>query len=143
MGTGSRPACGRCSGCQETAQCTALVFVLPMPENLANSRMHWRAKLSKRQRYETLLTNLLHARHLPGVPVLPFERVTVYAQLRLWSGMDEDNAVARCKWPLDWIVKAGYVEDDRRKHLRWGAFPEQVVTRKLPPQLTLTLVPAD
>lgn len=113
-----------------------------MPENLANSRMHWRAKHSKRQGYERFLSGLLYARQLPPVPVFPLTAATVYAELRLGNAMDDDNAVARCKWALDWIVKAGYLEDDRRKVLQWGAFPVQHITRRLPPQLTLTLVPA-
>jgi len=113
-----------------------------MPPNLANSRMHWRAKHGQRQAYERFLSGLLYAQQLPAVPALPLPRAVVYAAMRLGHGMDEDNAVARCKWPLDWIVKAGYLEDDRRQVLQWGAFPTQHITRKLPPLLTLTLVPA-
>jgi len=121
----------------------ALVFHLPMPPNLANSRMHWRTKHGQRQAYERFLTGLLRAQQLPAVPALPLERAVVYAALRLGAHMDDDNAVARCKWPLDWLVKAGYLADDRRKVLQWGAFPSQHVTRKLGPMLTLTLVPAE
>ncbi len=113
-----------------------------MPDNLANSRMHWRAKHGRRQQYERVLNGLLWAQQLPPVPAVPMERAVVYATMRLGHVMDEDNAVARCKWALDWIVKAGYLEDDRRQVLNWGAFPSQHVTRKLPPMLTLTLVPA-
>ena len=108
-GEASAPACGRCTGCLQTARCIALVFHLPMPENLANSRMHWRAKHSKRQGYERFLSGLLYARQLPPVPVFPLTAATVYAELRLGNAMDDDNAVARCKWALDWIVKAGYL----------------------------------
>lgn len=145
MGTagGSPPACGRCSGCHTNAHCTALVFPLPLPPNLANSRLHWRAKHGQRQAYERLLTGLLYARQLPPVPALPLPRVTVFAELRLGNAMDDDNAVARCKWALDWIVKAGYLEDDRRSVVQWGGFPTQHLTRKMPPQLTLTLIPRE
>lgn len=140
-GPGSPPACGRCGGCHTGAPCIALRFVLPMPLNLANSRAHWRTKHKARQQYMRTLDGLLLVRALPPVPRQPIDQATVWATLHLGAWMDDDNAVARCKWPLDWLVRAKYLEDDRRSVLRWGAFPEQYVSRKVHPMLLLTIVP--
>jgi hypothetical protein len=115
------------------------VFQLPLPPNLANSRMHWRVKSNQKKAYEETLSMLLHAKQLPALPAEPWKNATVRAELTLGNHMDDDNAVARCKWALDWIVRAGYLEDDRRSNLKWGAFPEQIVSRKLTPALTITL----
>jgi hypothetical protein len=55
--------------------------------------------------------------------------------------MDHDNAVARCKWPLDLLVQLGYLADDRRKNVQWAGFPDQIVSRKQEPSLTLIITP--
>ena len=43
--------------------------------------------------------------------------------------MDTDNLMARLKWPVDWIVKAGYLADDGPKVLEWE-MPQQVIDRR-------------
>lgn len=116
-----------------------MVFCVPLPPNVANSRMHWRTRQRERRAYEGWLDALLLTRQLPPVPRIPWARATVRVAMVVGAAMDEDNAVARCKWPLDWIVKAGYLADDRSSNLTWAAFPEQVVSRKLPRTLTITL----
>jgi len=122
---------------------STLTFVLPLPPNLANSRWHWRVKQNKKKQYTAALDLLRVARLLPPVPSVPWQRATVTAALVLGAAQDDDNAIARCKWALDWIVRAGYLSDDRRKVLRWGGFPEQLVTRKQDYTLTLTLTRCD
>ena len=116
-----------------------LTFVLPLPPNLANSRMHWRKRHREHSRYRDHLDMLLAMRQLPPVPREPWARAQVTAVLALHNPMDDDNAVARCKWPLDWIVSRGYLTDDRRTALRWASFPTQEIRRKQDPTLTLTL----
>ena len=44
--------------------------------------------------------------------------------------MDDDNAVARLKWPVDWLVSGHWIVDDNRKHLRWTGFPTQVKCKR-------------
>lgn len=122
---------------------STLTFVLPLPPNLANSRWHWRVKQNKKKQYYAALDLLRVAQLLPPVPSVPWGRATVTAAMVLGAAQDDDNAMARCKWALDWIVRAGYIADDRRKVLRWAGFPDQHVTRKLPYTLTLTLAPCD
>lgn len=80
---------------------------------------------------------------LPLIPFEPIARATIRARLVLGNAMDDDNAVARCKWPLDLLVELGWLKDDRRKVLKWEAFPEQVVSRKEPPSLTLVVTPVE
>jgi hypothetical protein len=110
-----------------------------MPANLANSRMHWRKKHQLRTEYFAACELRRMTRQLPPPPTTPWPRASVTVAMVLGAAMDDDNAVARCKWPLDWLVRAGYVADDRRSALRWGAFPTQTITRLTPPSLTITL----
>ena len=44
--------------------------------------------------------------------------------------MDHDNAIARLKWPVDWMVGAGVLEGDKPSQLEWYWPIEQVVKRK-------------
>lgn len=122
---------------------STLTFVLPLPPNLANSRWHWRVKQNKKKQYYAALDLLRVAKLLPPVPSEPWTVAEVRAAMVLGAAMDDDNAMARCKWALDWIVRAGYLVDDRRKALRWAGFPEQDVTRKRDYTLTLTLTRCD
>jgi hypothetical protein len=59
----------------------------------------------------------------------------------LHGAMDDDNAVARHKWLIDWLVARGFLASDRRTCVRWAAFPTQRVTRKEPARITLTATP--
>ena len=38
--------------------------------------------------------------------------------------------MARLKWPLDWLTRAGYIADDSAPSLRWAGMPEQEIDRK-------------
>lgn len=129
------PACGT------RATCVAhRCLILPLPPNLANGRMHWRTKLKGKNGYYGALDMLLMLHRIPAPPEVPWSKAQVYATLVVGNAMDEDNSVARLKWPLDWLVKRGYVKDDRRSALKWAAFPEQVVSRKRAPALLLVLI---
>ena len=88
--------------------------------------MHWRVKQNAKNAYAAQVHVLLATRQLPPVPDAPIARAAVTATLTLGAWMDDDNAVARCKWPIDLLVRLGYLADDRRTCLRWGAFPEQI-----------------
>lgn len=116
-----------------------LVFVMPAPPNLANSRMHWRVKHRSKTTYWANLTYLLHAKQLPPIPKVPLDKFSITATFVLGGRMDADNLMARCKWPIDWLVTSGYLADDGPKHLVWTGIPTQEVSRKTPPTLTLTV----
>src|SRR5687767_1865087 len=99
-------------------------ITLPLPPNMGNSRMHWRTKHRKRLDY-------LAACDAIGPRVRPrqlSELVELRATLYLGNHMDDDNALARLKWPVDWLKTRGHLVDDGRKHCRM-TIPEQVVKR--------------
>lgn len=105
--------------------------------------MHWVVKHRAKQAYAREVYALQMAGKLPLTPFPSWERVSLRATLVVGNAMDHDNAVSRCKWPIDLLVQLGYLADDRRKNVVWAAFPEQVVSRKLPPSLTLVLGPVE
>lgn len=136
----------------------ALELVLPMPPNLVNPRSrgsrNGRQQNREKKAYWQSLDILasidpakLAARDLaipfriPRPPSRPFERATLRSVMHLGHEMDEDNAVIRHKWPIDWLRTRGYVANDTRQALRWEAFPEQIVKRDGNYRLHITLTP--
>lgn len=119
-----------------------VTLVLPLPPNLANSRMHWRVKENARRKYASECDWRSTLPGFPRPPKEPWTGATVRAVLTMPAAMDDDNAMARCKWALDWCVRWGYLLDDKRKVLRWEGLPDQVITRKGPHSLTLVFTPA-
>lgn len=122
---------------------------MPAPPNLANSRMHWRVKHNKKVAYWRTLTTLhlgaggIQASPFPKTPRNALTKVRITAHFVLGNTMDQDNLMARCKWPIDWLKEAGYLVDDSPKHLTWTGIPTQEVSRKTPPTLTLTVETAE
>jgi hypothetical protein len=51
--------------------------------------------------------------------------------------MDADNAMARHKWVIDWLQKAGYIVNDR--YAKWTDLPTQVVKQGQEYRIELTL----
>ena len=119
----------------------AMKLVLPLPMNLANSRLHWRVKNKRKREYFELLDALLMTRNLPDPPAKPWKKARIKVHAYLWSPQDEDNLMARLKWPVDWLRNAGYVVDDRKKNLIYAGIPEQSIDRKHT-RLEITLVKA-
>ena len=112
----------------------------PLPPNLANSRMHWAVKDRKRQAYH--LAALIEVRNRQRKGELsrePYDRLLVTPRLYVRNLMDEDNAVACLKWPLDALVKAGVVADDDVAHVTLGPVVQTIDRRD--PRLELTLTP--
>lgn len=101
-------------------------IVLPLPPNRANARWHWRTENKKKSDY--YWRALVHG--ICRSPVKPYARARITATLYVWNKMDEDNLMARLKWPLDWLVLNRFITDDGPKVLKWTGLPEQVVDRK-------------
>jgi hypothetical protein len=120
----------------------AYVLDLPMPDNVANSRTHWRSRSKLKKKYRAQLDELQNAGLIPPPPKTPLPRVTVRSLMRLGNAMDDDNAIARHKPILDWLKTRGYIADDRRKCLRWESFPEQIVRRTGDYRIEITITPA-
>jgi hypothetical protein len=128
----------------ETATTTALVFRFPMPVGMTNASgrsRHWRSVYEEKLKYWAILDMLVVTKLIQPPPAVPLPTVTVTSHMTLGGAMDDDNAVARHKWVLDWLRTRGYIATDRRTGLRWAAFPEQTVTRKANPQIELTVTP--
>ena len=100
-------------------------FTLPLPPNIANARLHWRAKDRKRVEYLLLCTAMADVPR----PTEPLCEARIRATLYVWSLMDTDNLVARMKWPVDWLVDRGYLVDDHPTVLHWD-MPQQMIDRK-------------
>lgn len=106
----------------------ALELVLPMPPNLANSRMHWRVKHKAKLEYWALCAMWLRGPDSQK-PRTPLPHATISSVMYLGAPMDMDNAMARHKWALDYLTEDGWIVDDRRKCLTWTRFPEQIIKR--------------
>lgn len=120
-----------------------IVVVVPMPDNIANSRMHWRARDRVKKEYAACLDDMQNCGLIPSPPKAPLQKATVRSVMQLGNAMDDDNAVARHKPVLDWLKTRGYIVDDRRANLRWESFPEQRVKRNGRYSITLTVTPME
>ena len=104
-------------------------IIVPMPENLANARLHWRSKHAKKKAYWQRLDLLQDLKEIPKPPAVPFQCASIRSVMYLGAAMDDGNAMNRHKWVEDWLTTRGYIADDRKKNLKWLAFPEQIVKR--------------
>ena len=121
------PGCGRtipglgywCPDCEEytvepgARRSPPWTFTLDLPPNLANGRMHWAEKGRKQAAYVNGCD-----RRYPVDPALTLPKAEAVITLYVHQTMDRDNAFARCKWTLDWLVRRGYVVDDSPDCLR-------------------------
>jgi len=83
-------------------------------------------------------------RKIPAPPAAPMARVSVRALMVMPAAMDPDNAKYRpSKWPMDYLKSRGYIANDTAKVVTWEGDPEQVITRKNPSWLRLTITPAE
>jgi hypothetical protein len=121
----------------------AFVIDFPMPDNLANSRTHWRTRSRLKKKYRAQLDELQNAGLIAPPPRHPLAHVTIRSVMQLGNPMDDDNAIARHKPILDWLKTRGYIVDDRRKCLRWEFFPEQIVRRDGNYRIELTITPVN
>lgn len=118
-----------------------MILVLPLPPNLANSRMNWARKHRERSAYFVRCDVLRLTKQIPRVPAVPMPCARISVVLTMPNAMDTDNSVSRCKYPIDWLVANKYLQGDTRRELVWAGMPEQVVSRRAVPSLTITLEP--
>jgi hypothetical protein len=104
-------------------------IILPLPPNMANGRMHWRVKHNKRKAYFEACDSGCSLQ-FGGMRFPPTGRVKLRATIYCGGQMDHDNAIARLKWPVDWMVAFGYLIGDRPSQLEWHWPITQVVGRK-------------
>ena len=111
-------------------------LTLPLPPNRANqtqgkARWEW----ARKKEYIEGTTRLVGAKTLALIALrgktLPLGPTEVRATFYLRNLMDDDNLKARLKFPLDALVQAGILVDDKRPHCVVPD-PEQHIDRKNP-----------
>lgn len=119
----------------------SLRFVLPLPPNRGNARGHTRWMNRAKKDYFDALSNIAaYGRSaaygdgdgvfdIPLPPAVALPKAKASAHLYVWNFYDDDGAAALMKWPMDWLVRNGYLADDKRKVLRWTGYPEQTIDR--------------
>lgn len=105
-------------------------FVLPLPDNFSNSRAHWRTKNRAKKQYWEDCDLLVAAQKAPRAPAKPWGKARITAAFFCWNEMDQSNLMARMKWPEDFLVTRGYLEDDSPRHLQYTGIPTQEIDRK-------------
>lgn len=131
----------RDAGVESPSAARVLTLVLPMPENIANARMHWRVKHKAKKDYFEMCDDRQRVGLIVAPPRLKIGRADVRSVMYLGSHMDADNAMARHKWPLDWLQSRGYIVND--KHLTWTTLPAQFVKRDGKYRIELTITETD
>ena len=105
-------------------------FVVPLPLNIANARLHWRSRLKKKKQLWADLDLLQMARKIPAAPRKPWDKTNITVHFYLWNSSDVSNLMARMKFVEDWLVNSGYIVDDSPKHLTYTGLPGQSIDRK-------------
>ena len=106
--------------------------------------MHWRVKLNRKKTYfetcelSAIVWNANTNRAL--LDTLPWDRTRIKATFYCGGRNDIDNLFARAKWPVDWLVRNGYLKGDSEKHLLWE-MPEQIVKRNQQYRVEFTIEP--
>ncbi len=116
-----------------------LVMLFPLPPNRANARGHWRKGFRALKAFYAECDTRVMVKLLPRPPKEPWTHATIRAELTMRNPMDDDNALSRCKWLMDFLVTRGYIQDDARKCLRWEGIPTQRISRSIEPCVTVTL----
>ena len=100
-------------------------LTMPLPPARGNARWHWRTENRKKHEYYALCLATVKAKR----PAFPLLRADIALTAYMWNLMDQDGLWSRLKWPLDWLVERGYIEDDSPRTLVWGLV-QQTVDRK-------------
>jgi hypothetical protein len=98
--------------------------------------MHWRTKHRRRTDYFEACDLITLG---GGLVNLPPRKAKITATIFCGGQMDHDNALARLKWPVDWMVNRGYLIGDKPSQLEWDWPIEQVVKRDGNYRVTFTI----
>lgn len=120
---------------------TEIVLTLPLPSarNTSSDR-HWSVRHRKKKQYYSAADL---ATLKVKFPPAPFGYVAASAVVYPRGRNDEDNLFARLKSVQDWCKSRGIVVDDNPPRWKWAGIPDQVVQRKKPAYLVLTLRSVD
>lgn len=120
-----------------------MIVDLPLPLNRGNARLHWATMNRQKKKYMNLCTILKANGHLPKPPRMPPLKSVITCHVIVGAQMDDDNLMARLKWPIDWMVKWDYLRGDSPDYLVWGSKPTQEVKRKVSYRAIFTIEPAE
>ena len=88
-------------------------LVMPLPPNVANERGHWRTRNRRKLAFMGECDHRQLLGLIPPPPERPWSHVTLAAHFHLHNLMDKhDNLRFRLKYPSDWLVTRGYIDDD-------------------------------
>jgi len=104
-------------------------FEFPLPMNRGQDTGNGKHRSQMKKKYYKELDGLLLANLLPGPPKLPLLRAFASASVFAHNKNDDDNVMARMKWPQDWLKSRGYISEDKRPYLTWVSIPEQTIDR--------------
>jgi len=112
-------------------------FKLALPPsfaNLANQRRNPNAVRRERKAYMDMArsTIMAQARNQGHTVANTDKKMSIRVLFYVGNFMDWDNMMARCKMPVDCLVKEGILVDDKEKWLYWLGFPRQHINRKEP-----------
>lgn len=119
----------------------SITMRLSVPLNLANRRMHPMAVHRLKKAYWRACDLRQSIGLVPAPPAKPWRAAIVRATWHTHNRMDRDNATARLKWVLDWLVTRGYVEDDREENMAVELQPSQI--DRGDPHLMLEIQPVE
>lgn len=118
-------------------------LTLPMPgienTNAAYSG-HWRSRKAATDEFFLECATLEAAGLLPRPPALPPERATVHVTMYVQRIHDHDSAVSRLKRALDFLVRQGWLKDDKPANCNL-LMPMQVKAAGTPPRVEFEIVP--
>lgn len=113
-------------------------IILPLPPSMLNNSLayaHWAIKSHRHNEYLGQIKTLGTLDLLPAPPKQAPEKARLQATFYVRRDNDQAGLMERCKWPVDWLVKAGWLKDDNQKHLAWAGVPTQVIVVKEPPRV--------
>lgn len=117
----------------------SITFALPFPpsRNAGRRHAHWQTVHRQTAAYYALCARVCHDQAL----TLPtgWAALTARATCHVWALNDEDNLLARLKPTIDWVVRQRVVPDDSVRYWHWDAIPTQIVQRRTPAWIALTL----
>jgi len=113
-----------------------------LPPMLLNDDLayaHWAVKSGRHNEYLGQLQTMATLNLLPKPPSQPPAKVLLKATFFGRNATDATGRAERLKWPVDFLVKAGFISDDDDKHLQWAGMPTQVIVKHEPPRIEFDL----
>jgi len=106
------------------------IFLGTPPDVGGNARKNWRTTLKGKKKYLAECDERQLLGLVPPPPAKPISLCRIATHFRTHCTLDWDNACARQKYPLDWLVTRGYLLDDSPKVIPACPIVTQEIDRK-------------